>query len=153
MLIFFFLYHEGMSQIMISGKVTGTEDKEGLPGVSVLVKGTSKGTVTDVNGTYSINVSDPEATLVFSFVGFLQEEVEVNNRTIINVTLIDDIKQLTEVVVVGYGTQKKSDLTGSVASADLEAFQESPNTNILQSLQGSLPGVQIGQVTTDLCIG
>lgn len=134
-------------QITIQGTVTSSEDGTPLPGVSIFEKGTSEGTTSDVNGKYSLQVSEG-ATLVFSFIGFETQEIIVGNKSVIDIKMTPDVHQLKEVVVVGYGEQRRSDLTGSVASADLEAFQEAPNTNILQSLQGSLPGVQIGQVTT-----
>src|SRR5690606_19401450 len=97
---------------MVSGIVT---DESGvpLPGVNIFIKGTSIGTTTDVAGSYSLNVEDPDAILVFSFIGFQMLEVSVDSRTEINVTLQQDVQALEEVVVVGYGTQRKSDLTGS----------------------------------------
>ena len=99
----------------VSGKVTSFEDNEGLPGVNVVEKGTNNGTVTDVNGDYTLNVSEG-AVLVFSSVGYTAEEVEVGNRSVIDLALSADIKQLQELVVVGYGEVRKSDLTGSVSS-------------------------------------
>jgi TonB-dependent starch-binding outer membrane protein SusC len=128
----------------ITGKVTD-ENGQGLPGVSIAEKGTTKGTTTQNDGSYKFNVSSSKATIVYSFVGYVQREVIVNNQSTINISLQPDNTALTEVVVVGYGTQKKKDLTGSIASADLVAFKESPNVSILQSLKGSLPGLTIGQ--------
>lgn len=128
----------------ISGQVTD-EQGQGLPGVSIGVKGTQEGTSTNVNGAFTITVSDNKAVLVFSYVGYVSQEVAVANRANIKITLKEDSKALEEVVVVGYGTQQKKDLTGSIASADLVAFKESPNVSILQSLKGSLPGLTIGQ--------
>lgn len=131
----------------VSGKVTAMEDGEGIPGVNVLEKGTNNGTVTDINGDYSLEVSE-NTTLVFSSVGYTTEEIVIGNQSVIDVSLTQNIQELQELVVVGYGEQKRSDLTGSVASANVDAFREAPNVNIMQSLQGSVPGVQIGQVTT-----
>ncbi|MCF2446748.1 TonB-dependent receptor [Dyadobacter sp. CY345] len=128
----------------VTGKISD-ENGQALPGVSVVLKGTQKGTSTDVEGIFKLNVSESNAVLVFSFVGYLSQEVAVNNRSSINLTLKEDNKALEEVVVVGYGTQQKKDLTGSIASADLVAFKESPNVSILQSLKGSLPGLTISQ--------
>jgi TonB-dependent starch-binding outer membrane protein SusC len=132
----------------VSGRVTD-ENNNGLPGVSVVLKGTQKGTTTNAEGQFQIDV--PEAgtpVLVFSFVGYLSQEMEVGNQSELKISLKVDTKSLEELVVVGYGTQKKSDLTGSVVRADIEAFRESPNVNLAQSLQGTVPGLNIGQVTT-----
>ncbi|WP_020603917.1 SusC/RagA family TonB-linked outer membrane protein [Spirosoma spitsbergense] len=128
---------------VVSGKVTD-ETGGGLPGVSVVLKGTTTGTTTDVYGQYKVSAS-PTNTLIFSFVGYGTREVLVGNQTTINTVLAPDDKTLNEVVVVGYGTQQRKDLTGAIASANLVAFKESPNVSILQSLKGSLPGLTIGQ--------
>lgn len=130
------------------GGTVSDETGSSLPGVNVLVKGTNVGTTTDANGRYALEAG-PEATaLIFSFIGYKSQEVELGGRTVVDVSMAPDIQQLNEVVVVGYGEQKKSDFTGAISSANLEAFRESPNVNVLQSLQGSVPGVQIGQVTS-----
>ena len=135
---------EGQQNI-VKGMVT---DEQGnpLPGVTVIVKGTTRGSTSDINGNYSIAIDNPQTVLVFSFVGHISQEETVGNRVQINITLKEDVVALEEVVVVGYGTMRKSDLTGSVVSANIEAFSEIPNVNIMQSLQGVAPGVQIGQV-------
>ncbi len=129
----------------ITGKVTSYEDNEGLPGVNVVEKGSSNGTVTDVQGNYSLEVSEG-ATLVFSSVGYTPEEVEVGNRSVVDLTMTQDIQQLQELVVVGFGTQEKRELTGSIVRANIDDFRESPNVNIAQSLQGTVPGLNIGMV-------
>ena len=131
----------------IQGKVSD-EKGEVLPGVSVVIKGTSRGTTTDVLGNFKLDIADTSTVLVFSFVGYLSRELTVGNRTQLDIALKSDEKALAEVVVIGYGTLKKSDLTGSVARADIDAFRESPNVNIAQSLQGTVPGLNIGQVST-----
>lgn len=131
--------------IQISGKVTSSEDDEGIPGVSIMVQNTPGGAVTDVNGAYSVEVPDKNSVLVFSAIGLITQEVLVGNRDIIDVVMEPDVATLEEVTVIGYGTQRKSDLTGSVASAPLENFLEAPNTNILQALSGTMPGVTVGQ--------
>ena len=133
-------------QNSISGTVLD-ENGAPLPGVSVVVKGTTTGVSSDFDGNFAISASADD-TLVFSYVGFVTIEELVGNQTTINITMVEDIARLDEVVVVGYGTQKKSDLTGSVASADLEAFEDQPNVNILQSLQGSVAGLNIGAVSS-----
>ena len=111
-----------------------------LPGVSVSVKGTTSGTVTDADGKYSLN-ADRNATLVFSFVGMKFQEVAVNGRKVINVTMVDDAELLDEVVVVGYGTQKKSSLTSAVSVVKGEELLKAPATNVSQLLGGRLPGI------------
>ncbi len=130
----------------ISGQVTDGDNGEPLPGVNVLAKGTTQGTVTDVDGNYRLTVNDNVSILVFSSIGYETEEVSINNQSTIDLTLLPDIQSLSEVVVVGYGTQEKSDLTGAVVRADIESFRESPNVSIAQSLQGTVPGLNVGQV-------
>ncbi|WP_236978956.1 SusC/RagA family TonB-linked outer membrane protein [Membranihabitans maritimus] len=132
-------------EITVNGSV---QDASGEPviGATILVKGTTNGTTTDIDGQYELANVGADTVLVFSYVGMKSQEVMVNAQNRIDVVLEEGAIGLEEVVVVGYGTQRKSDLTGSIASADIEAFRESPNVNIMQSLQGSVPGVQIGQV-------
>jgi TonB-linked SusC/RagA family outer membrane protein len=128
----------------ITGKVTD-DAGEGLPGVSVVLKGTTVGTVTDQDGNYSISVPDGSAVLVFSFIGFISEEVAVGNRTSVDMKMTPDIEALGEVVVVGYGTQKRSDITGSVSSVPKDRLSNLPVTNITQAIQGTTAGVQVTQ--------
>ncbi len=126
--------------------ITGTVNDEsgtGIPGVSVTIKGSSKGTNTDVNGKFKIDVPNDNAVLVFSFVGYGVQEVPVNNQTDLKVTLKTDVKVLSEVVVVGYGSQKKANLTGAVDMVTSEVFDNRPLTNINQGLQGVLPNLNI----------
>ncbi|MCK5368072.1 MAG: SusC/RagA family TonB-linked outer membrane protein, partial [Cyclobacteriaceae bacterium] len=130
-------------------EVTGTvtdEDSSPLPGVSVLIKGTTTGSITDSEGVYKVSVENAEAVLVFSFVGYVTREEVVGNRSIIDMPLTPDITALDEIVVVGYGTQKKKDVTGAIASADLEAMNTQPNVSFLEGLQGAIPGLNVGQV-------
>ena len=126
----------------VTGKVTD-ESGEGLPGVSVVVKGTQRGTTTSQEGTYSVAVPDGAATLVFSFVGYVSQEVPVNKRSQIDIRLGTDTKALNEVIVVGYGTQKKRDLTGAISSITSRDIAETPSSNFLQNAQGRLAGVDI----------
>jgi TonB-dependent starch-binding outer membrane protein SusC len=126
----------------IRGRVS-SDKGEALPGVSVVVKGTTIGTATDSEGRYALNLSDEATTLVFSFIGYATEEVAINNRTVIDVTLLPDVKALSEVVVVGYGTQKRSDVTGALSSVSEKDFREQPVTRVDQALQGRVPGVQV----------
>ncbi len=126
----------------LSGRVTD-EKNEGLPGVSVILKGTQRGTVTDVNGQYKLEVPDGSSTLVFSFVGYLTKEVQVSNQASVNVSLQTDSKVLDEIVVIGYGTARKSDLTGAVSGVKEAELMERPAPSINQQLSGRLPGVQV----------
>lgn len=125
----------------LSGKVTAAEDGSALPGVSVVVKGTTSGTVTDTNGVFSINVPAGAETLIFSFIGFQTQEVAIANRTTVDIVLTADIQQLNEVVVVGYGTQIKQDLTGNIASVKGDDVKNLPVPNFTQALQGRAAGV------------
>ncbi|MEZ4905298.1 MAG: TonB-dependent receptor [Spirosomataceae bacterium] len=126
----------------IMGLVTD-ENGVGLPGVSILLKGLQRGTTSDGKGRFTLNVPDNKAVLVFSFVGYLSQEVAVGNQTQLNILLQVDTKALEEVVVVGYGTAKKKDLTGAVASVNVEGTRLQPNTNATQMLRGTTAGVQV----------
>lgn len=125
----------------VSGKVTDAEKGDALPGVSILIKGTQKGTTTDANGEYSITVADSKAVLVFSIVGYEPQEVVVGNRATINLGMMTDTKTLGEVVVVGYGVQKKETITGSVASVKGSELIKSPTVNLSNSIAGRMAGV------------
>lgn len=114
---------------------------EPLIGVNIVVKGTSTGTVTDVDGAYSLQVPDDDAVLVFSYIGYLSTEVIVGNQTTIHQTLLEDTRVFDEIVVVGYGVQKKVTVTGSVASVQGEELKASPTTNLTNAMVGRLPGV------------
>lgn len=129
--------------VTIRGKVTSEEDKSGLPGVNVILKGTTNGTTTDANGDYTLNVPDAQGTLVFSYIGFTTEEVPINGRTTVDVAMVPDIQSLSEVVVVGYGTQKKSQLTGAISSVSSKEITELPVANAQQALQGRAPGIDV----------
>lgn len=126
----------------ISGKVTSYDDGESLAGVNVIIKGTTSGTITDVDGNYNLEVS-PEDILVFSYVGYISQEVVVGDQTIIDVQLIPDVAQLGDIVVVGYGTQKKKNVTGSVVSVDAEQLSKSQVSTFDAALQGRIPGVYV----------
>ena len=128
----------------VSGKVTSSEDGLGIPGASVAVKGTSKGTSTDADGNYKITVGN-SAVLVFTAVGTNAQEVSVGTKTQVNVALSADTKSLQEVVVVGYGTQKKSQLTGAISSVTAKQITEMPITNLGQAMQGRVAGVDVAQ--------
>lgn len=127
----------------ITGQVTDLATGETLPGVNILVKGTTIGTVTDIAGNYRLTAPDDAETLVFSSVGYTSEEVAINGRSVIDLPMSPDIQSLSEVVVVGYGTVKKSDLTGSVASVKAEDIMATPTVRVDDALRGRVPGVQI----------
>lgn len=129
----------------VQGSITD-ESGTGLPGVTILVKGTTMGTATADDGSFSLSVPDGNATLVISFIGYQSQEVAIGNRTRINVSLARDTKTLEEVVVVGYGTVKKSDVTGAVSSVSADKItQVNAVSNVAQALQGQAAGVQVAQ--------
>jgi TonB-dependent starch-binding outer membrane protein SusC len=130
------------AQNQITGRVTSAAN-EGLPGVTVLLKGTSNGTTTDVNGGYSLSIPGTSGTLVFSFIGYTTTEKTFSSPGTINVTLQTDAKALEEVVVIGYGTQRKSDVTGAVASVKEAELRERQAPSLNQALAGKMPGVQV----------
>ncbi len=132
-------------QKTVSGTITS--GGEALIGANVLVKGTNIGTVTDINGAYTIeNIPEGNDILVVSFLGFETQELSIEGQNVLDLVLQTGAAVLDELVVVGYGTQKKSDLTGAVVRADLETFREQPNVSLFQSLQGTVPGLNVGQV-------
>ncbi len=127
----------------VTGTVTSSEDGSTLPGVNVLVKGTTTGTITDFNGAYSLNTSD-DAVLIFSFVGYSAQEISVSNRSIIDVTLSPDVKQLSEVVVTAFGVEREKKALGySVQEVGNEEINKTKPTSVLNSLQGKIAGAQI----------
>ena len=140
--IFMLAVQQLSAQSTLSGKVT-SENKEGLPGVSVSVKGTTKGTTTAADGRYTLSGVEANGTLVFSFIGYVSEEVAVGNRSTVDVQLLPDLKSLSEVVVVGYGTQEKKDVTGSIGSVDMKTLSDVPLQTADQALQGRLAGVDV----------
>ena len=129
-------------QMTVSGQVS-SPDEGPLPGVNVLVKGTTTGTVTDIEGNYNISVPSGQSTLVFSSIGYTTEEVAINGRSTINLELLPDIQSLSEVVVVGYGTQKRADVTGAVSSIEAEDINNIVTGNPTQALQGRSAGVRV----------
>lgn len=132
---------------VISGKVRGADDGSELPGASVLVQGTTKGAPTDVQGNFRLELQPGENVLVISLVGYVMQTIAVGDRSNIEVSLEPDVTALDEVVVVGYGTVKKSDLTGSVSSVKTKELNTVPAINPMQSLQGKIAGVQVANVS------
>jgi TonB-linked SusC/RagA family outer membrane protein len=130
----------------LTGKVT-SPNGEGLPGVTVVVKGTTLGTTSNADGSFSLSVPDKSGTLVFSFIGFQTQEQPFTGPGNFTIKLSDDTKSLDEVVVVGYGTQKRSDVTGAIATLDASKLEERPITRVDQALVGQLAGVQVQQNT------
>lgn len=126
----------------VSGAVYD-ENNQPLPGTSILVKGSTIGTVTDIDGNYSLTLPDGNSILVVSFLGYVTQEIDVNNRSSIDIQLEADLSELGEVVVVGYGTQKKSDLTGAVSTLGGRDLAERRTPNVSQALQGAVPGVMV----------
>ncbi len=132
------------SQRSVNGTVVN-QDGVLLPGVNVLVKGTQIGASTDFDGNYSIQVSSNTATLIFSYVGFITQEIRVGARKTINVTMVEEATSLEQIVVIGYGQQRRADLTGSVSTLKAENIEELPITTFEQALSGTVTGVQIRQ--------
>jgi len=127
----------------VSGRVVSAEDGTSVPGVNVVVKGTTNGTTSDGDGNFKLSVPDDGGTLVFSFIGLATQEVIIGDRTIVDVQMIADTKQLSEVIVVGYGTQEKRSVTGSITNVSASQFQNLPLTGIDQAMQGRAAGVQV----------
>ncbi len=130
------------AQTTVTGKVTDGNDGSPLPGVNIVVKGTTQGTTTDINGAYAIAANSTDV-LIFSSVGFLTQEIAIGSRTTIDVKMENDVTQLSDVVVVGYGTMEKKDVTGAIASINNKDFANQPTTNVAGNLQGKMAGVNI----------
>jgi TonB-linked SusC/RagA family outer membrane protein len=147
LLLFLFVFLVGGLQAFAqSVTVTGTvldDTGESIPGANILEVGTNNGTVTDLDGRFSLEVASANAVLSVSFIGYASQEVPVNSRSNIEIILSEDTRSLQEVVVVGYGTQRKSDLTGAISSIKSEEIARLPSPNVTQSLQGRVSGVQV----------
>jgi len=142
LVIFFLFSNGGFSQRTIKGKVTGP-DGNGIEGATVNVKGTQTSTVTNITGDYSIKVPGSNSVLVFSFVGFTTKEEKVGDRTTISPTLIISASDLDQVIVIGYGTQKKRDVTGAISSITARSIEEKQPVSIFDAIQGAAPGVRV----------
>jgi len=134
----------GFQQNIVKGTVTD-ELGNALPGVTIIVKGTTRGTTTDINGNYAIEVESPQSVLACSFVGYVTQEITVGNRTQINISLAESVVGLDEVVVVGYGTQKKASITGAISSMASEKVAVIPIPNLSNGLSGRISGVYVNQ--------
>jgi len=133
-----------LQQRTVTGTITDSQSGELMPGVNVLVKGTTIGSITDASGRYAISLPDPNSILVFSFIGYGSQEIPVAGRAVVDIMLESDVTRLEEVVVIGYGTQRRVTLTGSVTTANSEFIEARPLTNSTQALQG-LKGLYINQ--------
>jgi TonB-linked SusC/RagA family outer membrane protein len=127
----------------VSGRITAAENGEGLPGVSILVKGTNQGTTTDNTGKYTLKLPNSNVTLVVSFIGYLKQEIAVGGRSTVDLALEVDTKALEEVIVVGYGVQEKVNLTGAVGVADSKRLMNRPIANAGEGLQGVIPNLNV----------
>ncbi len=139
--------HITQAQVAVKGKVTD-ENGSPLPGTNVLVKGSTTGTTTDAGGEFAIDVPTGNTILVFSFIGYETAEVDIAGRSIVDISLEPSLASLSEIVVVGYGTQRQEAVTGSVASIQGDVMREVPSANITQALQGRLPGVEFTQTSS-----
>jgi TonB-linked SusC/RagA family outer membrane protein len=137
------LLEEEMLQETVTGQVVDAQSGEALPGVNILIQGTSSGTSTDVDGNFQLNVSDLEQTLIITYIGYDRLEISIDGRSELNIEIQPSIIAGDELVVVGYGVQRRSDMTGSVASVSSERLETVPYQNISQVLQGSVPGVMV----------
>ncbi len=135
--------HQGYAQQTVTGTVTDEND-QGIPGANIVVQGTTNGTQSDFDGNYTISVPSG-AVLVFSYLGYATQTITVGNQTTVNVKLQPDQEQLDEVIVIGYGTARKSDLTGAVSRVTTESFEEQPITRVEEALQGRAAGVTVAR--------
>ena len=134
-----------IAQVSVSGTISSSTDDMPLPGVNITIKGTTTGTISDLDGKYTLQVTSKEDILVFSMVGMLAAEETVGDQTEINISMVEDLVGLDEIVVVGYGTMKKSDVTGSIVSLKDEDLTQVKTTNVIESLQGKAAGVDISR--------
>jgi TonB-linked SusC/RagA family outer membrane protein len=135
-------------QVPVTGQVVSSDGGEPLPGVNVVIKGTTVGTITDTDGRYSISATSRDAVLVFSYIGHVTQEVAIGDRTVIDVTMSVDVTTLSEVVVVGYGTQEKVNMTGAVSAVKIDDKIASRSlSNVSTGLSGLVPGLQVVQST------
>jgi TonB-dependent SusC/RagA subfamily outer membrane receptor len=139
---------EVLQQRKLTGTVVDETTGESLIGVTILINGTTQGTVTDVNGKFNLTLPSANAKLKVSYMGYLTQTIDIKGQARIDIKLKADVKSLDEVVVVGYGTVKKSDLTGSVTSIPQSRLKELPVTNVLQAIQGAVSGINVVQAST-----
>ena len=140
--LIYFISGQLFAQLEISGRIKNSSG-DPIPGVNIIVKGTYKGTVSDIDGSYILSNVPADGILVFSYVGMLTEEITIGGQAVIDVAMIDDIQDLEGVIVIGYGTVKKRDLTGSVSSVKSEEIIKAPTFNAIEAIQGRVPGMDI----------
>jgi len=133
----------GSQQILVTGKITDLNSGEPMPGVNIIIKGTTKGVSSNFDGTYSIDISSTKDVLVFSFLGYTVQEIPVGNKKNINIKLSESTQQLDEMVVIGYGAMKKRNLTGSITSISSRSLENTPIKDVMSALQGRASGVQV----------
>ncbi len=133
-------------QLVVTGNIVDSQTGEGMPGVNIMVKGTIQGAISDSEGKYSIPVPDGNATLIFSFIGYLNQEVPLAGQNLLNISLVSDVEILSEVVVVGYGVQKKVNQTGSIASLESEKLATYTTVDLSNTLAGKMPGLRVMQI-------
>lgn len=133
-----------VNEIFITGKVTGV-NSDPIPGVNIFIRNTSTGTISEFDGTYKLSIPDSAQYIVFSYIGYLTVEEPINNRNIIDIVMAEDTKQLEEIVVTGYSSQKKADVIGSISSIDPAVIKDMPITGLDQALQGQVSGVSVTQ--------
>lgn len=131
--------------LRISGRITSAQDGQPIPGVNVVVKGTTNGISSDANGNYSLSVPGANTTVLFTSIGLVSQEINIGNRTVVNVAMAEAVNELTQVVVTGYNTTQRKDITGSVASISPDKFKNIPVASFDQALQGQAAGVQVTQ--------
>ncbi len=134
-----------LQETRVTGKVIAANTGESLPGVNIILKGTEAGTVTDIDGNFELAVPAGGGTLVFSFIGFLSEEVDISGKSVIDVSLIEDITALQEVVVIGYGSMERTNVTGAISSIKGEDINKAPVPNVIEALRGQVSGVKISK--------
>lgn len=139
----FFVFLINAQSTKVSGTIRDAENGEALIGASIVEKGTTNGTITDIDGNYQFEVGDSDAILVVSYIGYKSRELPLNNRTTVNIDLELNLEELEEVVVVGYGTQREKDLTSAITTIKADEITKTPTSTAMQSLQGKVPGVQI----------
>ena len=127
----------------VTGKITDKPSGQGIPGASVIIKGSTMGTTTNANGEFSVAVKDDNAILMVSSVGFQSQEIKVGSQSDIRLTLAEDVANLSEVIVTGYGTQSKRDITGAVATIQAKDLQSIPATTFAQMMQGRASGLSV----------
>jgi TonB-linked SusC/RagA family outer membrane protein len=145
LLINSFFAQSVFAQSTVTGTVTDAKTNQPIPGANVSIEGTTQGTITDIQGQYTLSLTDPTAMVVFSFIGYQTQKVSVNGLTVLNVALIEDAIKLDELVVIGYGTVKKSDLTGSVSVVTSDDLNRTPAANLSNAIQGKASGVIVTQ--------